>query len=66
MHVERGLNEKQNLITIDQISFMVPITSESMDNITPPDEVQAIKHLFRFDEVFDEPQELDYGFKRIH
>ena len=54
--------KKQNLITIDQISFMVPITSESMDNITPPDEVQAIKHLFRFDEVFDEPQELDYGF----
>lgn len=53
--------KKINTISIDQISLMVPIKAISLKKDEIPDEVQAIKHIFKFNKILGKPQEQDYG-----
>lgn len=49
-------------ISIDQISLMVPINSQTLSEFEIPEEVQMVRYLFKFDDIFDKPEELNHGF----
>lgn len=54
-------NNKINIISIDQLSLMVPIKASALDNNETPDEVQAIKHMFQFNKILGKPEEQNHG-----
>lgn len=54
--------KKMNNISIDQISLMVPIEASTLGNKQIPDEVKAIKHMFKFNQILGKAEKQDYAF----
>lgn len=54
--------KKMNNISIDQISLMVPIKVTTLSNKEIPDEVQAIKHMFKFNKILGKAEKQDHAF----
>ncbi len=54
--------KKINNISIDQISLMVPIKATTLGNKQIPDEVQAIKHVFKFNRILGKPEKQNHAF----
>lgn len=53
--------KKINTVSIDQISLMVPIKVDTLGSDEVPDEVQALKHMFHFNQVLGKAEEQKHG-----
>ncbi len=53
--------KKINIISIDQISLMIPIKASTLNSDETPDEVQAIKHMFHFNQILGKPEKQSHG-----
>lgn len=53
--------KKINIISIDQISLMIPIKANALNRDEIPDEVQAIKHMFYFNKILGKPEKQSHG-----
>lgn len=53
--------KKINTISIDQISLMIPIKASVLNNDETPDEVQALKRMFHFNQILGKAEEQKHG-----
>lgn len=53
--------KKINTISIDQISLMIPIKASALNSDETPDEVQALKHMFHFNQILGKAEEQKHG-----